>query len=254
MTTYEIGRNIGALRAMQAQRRAANKFFYDGRCYKAAPQQDAPRVMAARFAGKCSSCDEAIAAGEQIRWWGATKTVAHADPFTCEYNRREREAREALAAEEAATPLADAAEALVAEEKARKARTGKQGEINEPVVGDGYYTIVLPGEGYRTLRVKTSKPGGFGEGQQILAYLSGSDNENSYTRCGFINGSEIHIWAKHRQNHTLLKAAHALINGGANDAAHAYVMASGRCWKCGKTLTTPGSIEAGIGPECAKKQ
>jgi hypothetical protein len=31
------------------------------------------------------------------------------------------------------------------------------------------------------------------------------------------------------------------------------VLHSGRCGRCGRTLTTPDSIERGLGPECAHK-
>jgi hypothetical protein len=27
---------------------------------------------------------------------------------------------------------------------------------------------------------------------------------------------------------------------------------AGRCWRCGRTLTDPASVLAGIGPDCAK--
>jgi hypothetical protein len=42
-------------------------------------------------------------------------------------------------------------------------------------------------------------------------------------------------------------------NDGALSYGQAYARQAGRCFRCGETLTTPESIERGLGPKCFKK-
>lgn len=119
-------------------------------------------------------------------------------------------------------------------------------------IPNGIYTVVRD-EGHITFRVKDA-PAKFKlpEGAQLLEYLSGSDNEESYTGCASIVGSELRMWSRFKANGQLAADAAKLMTTPM-DAARAYVLASGRCFVCGRTLTTPQSIKLGIGPICLEK-
>lgn len=210
-------------------------FYYDGRRYPAAPRNDGPRIMTARYASTCSVCKARIAAGEQIKWFGEHKIATHADDTICSANIEAAQARDTQPVEQA--PLA---------------------ESTEPVIADGYYTVKFGNGAHRTLRILTGKQGHFGAGEQIISYLSGPDNTSSYTRFGFVKGARLQVWKKfyHEDGDTLaVKAARALVEGtvDAGEAGRAYAMTSGNCYCCGRLLTDPESIDRGIGPDCLKK-
>lgn len=120
-------------------------------------------------------------------------------------------------------------------------------------VPDAIYTVIS-GEQYTTIRTKSQDPyDDFMPGEQILAYLSGPDNRNSYTSYGHITQDGVAtIWKKHRGNEKLVEATKTLL-GDPRAAAFAYAQESGCCAACGRTLSTPESLANGFGPECAKK-
>ena len=120
---------------------------------------------------------------------------------------------------------------------------------------EGTYTVIFEDASYRTLRIeRQSESAKFMPGRLVVSYLSGSDNESSYT--GFANvgpdDKTIKVWRKHEANTSLIEAARVLA-GDPKAAAMAYAKESGRCYKCDRTLTTPESIEAGIGPVCSER-
>lgn len=121
-------------------------------------------------------------------------------------------------------------------------------------VPDGKYTITFEDGSYRTLRVRTQdESASFKPGHQIVDFLSGSDNDNDYTGFADINDrGYANVWRKHLGNTELIEALRVLV-ADPKAAATAYGQRSGRCGLCGRTLTVPSSIEAGMGPDCAKK-
>lgn len=117
----------------------------------------------------------------------------------------------------------------------------------EPVILDGIYTIESA-EGHRTLRLRTQDADDeFAPGEQVIAFLSGPDNEHDYTGFGFIKGGQLKRWKRFATNAALLRDAEALLAdpSGALKAAH--------CARCHRKLTRPSSINAMIGPECSRK-
>lgn len=131
-----------------------------------------------------------------------------------------------------------------------------------PVAYDGTYTIVLDEAGsYRTLRLftpdeDTAKRYNLPQGAQIAQYLSGADNDSSYTGFAFVFGSELRIWKRYQAEAPLTKALTILVSADKEqqiDYGAAYAMASKRCWRCGRTLTVPASLHRGMGPICAEK-
>ncbi len=126
---------------------------------------------------------------------------------------------------------------------------------------DGTYTVVFEEGNHRTLKIATAPESSKLAGKRIISYLSGSDNADwrSYTGFGFINDTDdgdecsFFIWSKFRIGKGLLTEAVEVLLGDPKAAAKAYGMESGRCCVCGRLLTVPESIEAGIGPVCAVK-
>lgn len=128
------------------------------------------------------------------------------------------------------------------------------------VVPDGIYTVVFDTatETYRTLRLRHPKPKDdgsvFGNGSQVAEYLSGSDNDHSYTGFAFVDGTDARIWRKYVGASEIVSALDILLHS--NDAGQyglAYSLKSGNCYRCNRTLTVPTSLHRGMGPDCASK-
>jgi hypothetical protein len=118
------------------------------------------------------------------------------------------------------------------------------------VIHDGTYTVAFEDGKHVTLKFKTSK------GKQWVGYLNGPDNWTNYQSFGWVEDGKLVMFAKYRgQLNRQQGAVSRLLKG--NDAQLAglksYGMASGKCGICGRKLTTPESIERGIGPECITK-
>lgn len=132
------------------------------------------------------------------------------------------------------------------------------GGETKPVVAlaDGRYTVVFSGGEYRTVRVRKNTSADFfrGEGQK-LSYLSGPDNDTDYTSFGLLKADgTVVIWKKFTPNAAAnLRAAMMVLLGDPTAAREAYALRSGRCSRCGRSLTVPASLHRGLGPECANK-
>lgn len=107
---------------------------------------------------------------------------------------------------------------------------------------------------HRTFAVKVVRDGGLA-GKQIVALLTGQDNESDYQGFGFVEPTGIRVW-KSKSTETF-KVYAAMLEQILGLRKHDFafngieVLASKRCQRCNRTLTTPESIERGIGPECA---
>lgn len=131
-----------------------------------------------------------------------------------------------------------------------------------PHVEDGIYTVVLDETGtYRTLRFKAvdaeaQRKYNVPEGTQIISYLSGDDNDNSYTGFAYAFGTKLQVWRKFGKAAELQVAARFMLEAdkaARADYGHAYALQSGRCYRCNRRLTVPASIHRGLGPDCAEK-
>lgn len=93
----------------------------------------------------------------------------------------------------------------------------------------------------------------------FVSMLTGPDNLNDYTYVGLLDISMGTIKLTRKSAYTAnainVKAFNwtigRIIAGKSIDPAKIYHV--GRCGRCGRALTVPSSIEAGIGPECAGK-
>lgn len=125
----------------------------------------------------------------------------------------------------------------------------------EPAIPNGVYTVLLDdaGKTYRTLRVKTPpdhftvKPG-----TQLIEFLNGPDNGSDYAGFAFLAGRRVSIWSRFKTADALRQAADRLV-ADPMTAAREYVKRSNRCFVCNRPLTTPESIDRGIGPICAEQ-
>lgn len=119
------------------------------------------------------------------------------------------------------------------------------------VTGSEYWTIRLE-EPWAEARVEP--------GTLTVSYLCGSDNETDFRGFGFVSPTKgFTPWRKYADPEVLsaYKAAVSFLLA-ADAAGHAagretYALRSGRCARCGRTLTVPASLHAGMGPDCAAK-
>jgi hypothetical protein len=120
-------------------------------------------------------------------------------------------------------------------------------------VPDGRYTVIFADD-YKTIRVSHQDADStFMPGRTILGYLSVTDNDRDYTSFAHVDESgSVRIWKKHQGVASLSESVKVLL-GDPKAASKAYAAESGCCGICGRTLTTPESIERGIGPTCAEK-
>lgn len=119
---------------------------------------------------------------------------------------------------------------------------------------DGTYTVVFADGSYRTLRIRTQpEDSSFAPGKRIVSYLNGPDNYANYRGFAFYgDDGKIHVWKKFSAESKLIEAANILLQDP-QKAGLAYALESGNCYCCGKKLTVPASICAGLGPICQKK-
>lgn len=131
---------------------------------------------------------------------------------------------------------------------------------HECMLFDGYFTVVLDEDTYRTIRVRTQDAKAkFKPGQMILGYLKGQDNYGDYQSFGHVDErtGRVVIWKKHRDNQVLAEVVRVL-EGDVRAAAQAYFKMSRNCVACGTMITNPESIEdaetnGGLGPICKGK-
>lgn len=120
----------------------------------------------------------------------------------------------------------------------------------------GTYTIVRADGTYRTLQVA---PAAWVGGATVISYLSGPDNELSYTSCAFLKeNGRFNVFRKFKTDSQLVRDLNTLVTCQIGEAherflgeAEAYALRSSRCMRCGHKLTVPASLHRGLGPVCA---
>lgn len=91
----------------------------------------------------------------------------------------------------------------------------------------------------------------------FIGLLTGPDNESSYTYMGALRDNKCGITKASKMSPTSLPVqvfnwAMSVIAKGKTVPEGYGILHEGHCGRCGRTLTTPESIERGIGPECAQ--
>ncbi len=121
-------------------------------------------------------------------------------------------------------------------------------------IHDGFYTIVT-GNTHRTFRIRTNDAdSSFAPGRQVIGFLSGPDNSSDYINFAFVGNERIFPWKRFSAGYDhIIAAARYLVAGNHEQAGKMYAMQSGNCYRCGRLLTTPESVAAGLGPTCRSK-
>lgn len=139
------------------------------------------------------------------------------------------------------------------------------------LAGNAYFTVRSMKTGQRyTFRVSMPKPDENRFPQtwkqnwkanqapvHFVSYLSGTSNESDYTYLGMIKNGQFMSTRKsaHLASSTVFKAFSFVFSHlvRVQMPPQAEIWHEGRCGRCGRKLTVPESIEAGIGPECATR-
>lgn len=106
-------------------------------------------------------------------------------------------------------------------------------------------------ENHRTFKICKSD---FADGKIVVSLLTGGDNTFNYTSFGFLDPItyRVSIWKKFQNVENYPKYGRIIERMFTDLLPEKLVVShSGKCFKCGRTLTTPESIESGIGPVCA---
>jgi hypothetical protein len=112
---------------------------------------------------------------------------------------------------------------------------------------------------YRVNRSEPKEGSPYTSPAYFVSLLTGPDNTADYTYLGMLDPASgtVRLTRKSQYNDTskpvqaIQWAFGRIWNGRPLDPARMYHI--GRCGRCGRALTVPASIEAGIGPECAGK-
>jgi hypothetical protein len=132
--------------------------------------------------------------------------------------------------------------------------------LSAMLAGNATLTLVSKKTGSRyTFNVKAPREedGTRSEGTRFVSLLTGPNNETDYSYIGMIrrDGRGFRTTAKTAAPESApVKgfgwAFEALRNGRLPETLE--IWHEGRCCRCGRKLTTPASIELGIGPDCAE--
>jgi hypothetical protein len=121
--------------------------------------------------------------------------------------------------------------------------------------GKAIFTVSNPAGDHYTFKIRHPKDKPF-----FVSLLTGGDNTTDYTYLGIYNpqNKSVNLTAgsKYSEDTTPVKVVRWAIRKVSNgeDLPEGYsIQHEGKCCRCGRTLTTPESIENGIGPECIKK-
>lgn len=121
------------------------------------------------------------------------------------------------------------------------------------LAGNARVTVVSLVTGVRfTFRIRKPRP----YSPHFVGVLTGSDNESNFTYLGHIFDDKKYSHGRKSpiQEHAPSAKAFAWLWTALNHLPYipssAELWHEGRCGRCGRTLTTPESIAAGMGPEC----
>jgi hypothetical protein len=117
--------------------------------------------------------------------------------------------------------------------------------------GNATFTITNTKTGNRfTYKIRKAKDNNI----YFVSVLTGSDNTSSYSYIGFIKNGIFNSSKKSKitSNSTSFKVFSWFIININKIPAIIQVLHEGNCGRCGRKLTTPESIERGIGPECSR--
>lgn len=113
---------------------------------------------------------------------------------------------------------------------------------------------------YRVNRADPKEGSSYTHVAYFVSLLTGPDNTSDYTYLGMVDPQSGAVKLTRKSQYTdqskpvlAVRWAFGLIWAGRPLPEPAKIYHVGRCGRCGRALTVPSSIEAGIGPECAGK-
>lgn len=129
-----------------------------------------------------------------------------------------------------------------------------QKPLAEGAINKGFFTVQVEGEKHRTFRFKTNR-----KGQTLIGLLVGQNNVTDYAYFAFVDGTTLRFWKGARyqmmpfrlpiSNEVATECFNAIL-GNVDEAGKRYATEYKNCSRCGAVLTTPESIELGLGPIC----
>lgn len=124
-------------------------------------------------------------------------------------------------------------------------------QLNEIV--DGFYTVSFEDGSHVTIRINSvsAKQARNGKAARYASYLNGPINTSDYARFAFVNGASYRPFKMGNFKRQIAALEILMGSTDATEFGRAYASESGNCWVCGRLLTDPESIAAGIGPICA---
>lgn len=134
--------------------------------------------------------------------------------------------------------------------------SGRVVSVNDSKMpGQGVFTVVMTDGSRISIRVHKGQQG-WSRGKLIISYLSGPQNTQDWTRCGYIDfetgGANLN--KNYGDDTNLVKAIKVLLGANQEEReamGYSYAMESSRCFNCNKLLTVPISVYNGLGPVCA---
>jgi Family of unknown function (DUF6011) len=130
--------------------------------------------------------------------------------------------------------------------------------------GHAVFTVCSPKGEHYTFKVNKSKDDPDSDRMPVhfVALLTGPDNDVDYSYLGLYDSTKLIRMTKASkmdEGSTPVKVFRWAMRKVRDDKAGARlpegytIRHAGRCCRCGRTLTTPESVDSGIGPECAQK-
>lgn len=120
--------------------------------------------------------------------------------------------------------------------------------------GKAIFTVSNPSGEYYTYRISHKKGMPF-----FVSLLTGADNTSDYTYLGVYVPQHHSVVLTDKSKYTedtkpvrVIRWAIKRVVSGEDLPLGYGIQHEGRCCRCGRMLTTPESIEQGIGPECIK--
>jgi hypothetical protein len=156
--------------------------------------------------------------------------------------------------------LQQAVRMVTVAEKAEPVQQSNSPEISRLFLtaGKATFTISKVATGER-FTYEIAKPENF-HGDFFASVMKGSDNESDYSYIGMMSQAELRLrftkgskFAPETKEARGLQFVLDVVAGRKVLPAGFELRRSSKCGRCGRKLTVPSSIDAGIGPECAGK-